>query len=106
MAVLEHRHQLLRIEFGERGRVLLATVADQMHRHGLVSLTLEIERDADAIDGAGAPESVQPKHICSHGLALRGTDTSGERRQRSPARLARPASGGKRLLPAAPGAMA
>src|SRR5690606_9386571 len=59
VAVLQHRHQLLRIEPGEVRRVLLTAAAHQVHRGDVVLQALEVEPDAHAIGGAGTPVRVQ-----------------------------------------------
>src|SRR5690606_14489505 len=57
--VLQHRHQLLRIERREALAVLLAAAADQVHRRDVVLQALEVQADAHAIGRARTPVRVQ-----------------------------------------------
>ena len=59
IAMLEHRHQLLRIELAIRVGVLLAAVAHQMHRNSLVGQALQVQSDAHPVSGTGAPVGIQ-----------------------------------------------
>src|SRR4249919_1763317 len=63
LAVFEHRHQALRIGRAEFGAMLFAAVAQQVHGGDLVFQALEVQADAYAIRGAGAPVGKQPQPI-------------------------------------------
>src|SRR4051812_14218463 len=62
----EHRHELLRIHGAELRPMLLAAVADEMHRNLLVVETLEVQRDAHAVRRARAPVAVELESAGRH----------------------------------------
>src|SRR5258706_9835989 len=69
-AIVQHRHQRLRIELAKCRGELLPAPARQMHWHVFVLETLEIERDANAVGGRAA-EVAEELHRLDSGYSSR-----------------------------------
>jgi hypothetical protein len=65
LAILQHRHQGLRVQLAVAGSELLAAPAREMHRHGFVGKALEIQRDADTVGRGAAEVAVELHQIVS-----------------------------------------
>ncbi len=57
--VFQRRHQAGRVDRAVGRRQLLATVAQQVHRHGIVSQAFQVQRNADAVGGRTAEVGVE-----------------------------------------------
>jgi hypothetical protein len=62
-AVHQGGHHVLRIEPGVLGLMLLAALAQQVHRVQLMAQPLQVEADPDPVGGAGAPIGIQPQEL-------------------------------------------